>query len=537
MTNNSFSGRAPTAASFGAPLRPPVFGFTVEPVSNIKQPITQAAETTTTTGSTQEEATQPVINPYATTQSPAESYELHSEIETTEIEVSSTEDTSTPLTDDNVNSLTSITPEGQLKSVSSSESLVEHSESPIEDIQDVGATANAAPTVSDDLTVDNSDDLEIENLETENSIIEILNLVEEKLTDATKTQANDSSIRVGRVDSQELPYRIQKLRNKTIYKVITEWRKNGIVPSTLLVRGTIITNNRMPGIWDEGGANGNEGSVLIAADPEGNRITPVVVNCGIKTVNGKHALVQIWEGCFIIVGWHRGGKEIISVYLVDEIIPADPSQDDPSPKFSCTLQGYVSKHKWVKSSAATAKISLSLGHPMIVAAEDQLFRQHSVVPGYAGDYIEHYFPVEDYNEWEKDPVVLEKFTEETSIRKVYATAEKLFAPFTSGHSSQKALLMIVFTVTNNDEVHAYILAGIYDSTVRTTRGNRLMYCRLALKEDSVFYYPDRDDVPKNRLNINSIKETLLAQPVHTLAMAFRRVSNSSHYDYFKNLNS
>ena len=97
--------------------------------------------------------------------------------------------------------------------------------------------------------------------------------------------------------------------------------------------------------------------------------------------------------------------------------------------------------------------------------------------------------------------------------------------------------MIVFTLANNDEVHAYILAGIYDSTVRSTRGNRLMYCRLALKEDSVFYYPDRDDVPKNRLDIAAIKEALLAQPVHTLAMAFRRVTNSSHYNYFKNLKS
>ena len=401
---------------------------------------------------------------------------------------------------------------------------------------DLVTTSNDV-NVSDENTGDVTADVTSPKVNAENEIIDILDLVEEKLTEDTRPQVNDLSIRVGRVDSQELPYRIQRPRNKAIYKATSEWRKNGSLPTTLVVRGTIITNNRMPGIWDEGGADNNEGGVLLAADPEGNRITPVVVNSGLKTVNGKHALIQIWEGCFIVVGWHRGGKEIIGVYLVDEIMLAIPGQDDPSPRFCCTLQGFVSKHKWIKSSAASTEINLGLGHPIIVAAENQLFRQHSVVPGYTGDYIEHYFPVEDYNEWTKDPMISAKFTEETSIRKVYATAEKLFAPFTAGPSSQKALLMIVFTLADNDEVHAYILAGIYDSTVRTTRGNRLMYCRLALNENSVFYYPDRDDVPKNRLDIRSIKEALLAQPVHTLAMAFRRVSNSSHYNYFKNLKS
>lgn len=514
MTNSSFSGRAPTAASFGAPLRPPVFDNAEEPVFNVTpvatasttEPVPDVPSTTTTSdiAASDNETSQSII---CEAPIPDLTKELTS---ATTAEDTSLEPTNTELV---------LKDDGTITLGSAS---------------DLVAASNEV-NVSDENTVDVSAVVTSPKVNTESEIIDILDLVEEKLTENTQPQANDLSIRVGRVDSQELPYRIQRPRNKAIYKAVSEWRKNGSLPTTLVVRGTIITNNRMPGLWDEGGADNNEGSVLLAADPEGNRITPVVVNSGLKTVNGKHALIQVWEGCFIVVGWHRGGKEIIGVYLVDEVILAVPGQEDPSPRFSCTLQGYVSKHKWIKSSTASAKIDLGLGHPMVVAAESQLFRQHSVVPGYTGDYIEHYFPVEDYNEWEKDPVV--SFTEETSIRKVYATAEKLFAPFTAGPSSQKALLMIVFMLANNDEVHAYILAGIYDSTVRSTRGNRLMYRRLVLNENSVFYYPDRDDVPKNRLNITAIKEALLAQPVHTLAMAFRRVTNSSHYNYFKNLKS
>ena len=517
MTNSSFSGRAPTAASFGAPLRPPVFSSTEEPVFNVTptatasttEPVQDVPPTTTTLDLTvpNDEISPSII--HTETHVPDLTEEIAAAAEDTSLEPATIE----------------LAPEGDgTITLSATSSL---------------ATVSDSVNISDENTVDVTAVVTSPKADTGDEIIGILNLVEEKLAENTPPRVNDLSIRVGRVGSQELqlPYRIQRPRNKAIYKVTSDWRKNGSLPTTLSVRGTIITNNRMPGIWDEGGADNDEGSVLLAADPEGNRITPVVVNSGLKTVNGKHGLVQIWEGCFIVIGWHRGAKEIIGVYSVDEITLAIPGQDDPSPKFHCTLQGFVNKHKWIKSSTASTEIDLGVGHPMVVAAENQLFRQHSVVPGYTGDYIEHYFPVEDYNEWEKDPVVLAKFTEETSIRKVYATAEKLFAPFTAGPSSQKALLMIVFTLTNNDEVHAYILAGIYDSTVRTTRGNRLMYCRLALNENSVFYYPDRDDVPKNRLNIHSIKEALLAQPVHTLAMAFRRVSNSSHYNYFKNLRS
>lgn len=515
MANSSFSGRAPTAASFGAPLRPPVFDNAEEPVFNVT-PVATAS------------ITEPVQDvPSTMTTSDIVASDNETSQSTTHTEAGASDLTEEPAS--------TITAEDTSSEPATTE-LVLKGDGTIT----LGSASDLATTSNDvNISDENTVDVTSPKVNTENEIIDILDLVEEKLTENIQTQVNDLSIRVGRVDSQELPYRIQRPRNKAIYKVTSEWRKNGSLPTILVVRGTIITNNRMPGIWDEGGADNNEGSVLLAADPEGNRITPVVVNSGLKTVNGKHALIQVWEGCFIVVGWHRGGKEIIGVYLVDEVMLAIPGQDDPSPRFCCILQGFVSKHKWIKSSAASTKVNIGLGHPMVVAAENQLFRQHSVVPGYTGDYIEHYFPVEDYNEWVKDPVLLAKptFAEDTSIRKVYAAAEKLFAPFTAGPSSQKALLMIVFMLADNDDVYAYILAGIYDSTIRSTRGNRLLYCRLALNENSVFYYPDRDDVPKNRLNIRSIKEALLAQPVHTLAMAFRRVSNSSHYNYFKNLKS
>lgn len=516
MANNTFSGRAPTAASFGAPLKPPFSSDTEEPVfvtHDKNMTGTQDLSVTKVSESTVESFL-PQNGLEVQTDSPG-SLNLQDFIPTeTEVELEITSSTA-PAPEPEDESI----PEETLTAGSSTIRVDVDPAAEDQSEEELVITSAESQPVSDNKVVIN-----------ESSVFQ---QEQKSTTEDTKVPMINLAANVGRVDRDmiELPYRVQKPRNKAIYEVLSEWRAVHRVPERLTIKGVIITNTGEPGLWDEGGFDDPEGLVIVAADSKGNRLVPVVTNCGLQVVNGRHALVPIKKGYIIVIGWLRGDRERQVVYTVTN---ATATATESS--FDCRLEGVLDDGSWRQISAVPSEANFNLhgrSAPVLRAVRQQLHRKHSVVPGYTCDYIEHHFPLEDYNGWQSDPAVSELFREVEKPMKVLSIANKAFAPLTVQASAERALLMLVITLSPENQVQIYALGGMYDPESRSTKGRRLFYVRATMGKKDVFRYPDREEtVRENFLDTETIKAVLLKQPGHTLATAFRRISNNADYDYF-----
>lgn len=498
MTSNTFSGRAPTAASFGAPLKSPFSSDTEEPVfvthdENMTKPQNGLEVQTDSPGSLN-------LQDFTPTETETELEVMSSVTTTPELEnVSTAEET---LTTGSLTVSADVDPAAEDQSE--------------EELVITSAESQSAPEKK--IIINESGGFQQEQKpSTENIKVPSINL----------------AASVGRVDRDtiELPYRIQKPRNKAIYEVISEWRAVRGFPERLTIKGVIINNTGEPGLWDEGGFDDPEGLVIVAADSKGNRLVPVVTNCGLQVVNGRHALIPIKKGCIIVIGWLRGESEHQIVYTVTDVTTTVTESF-----FDCRLEGVLVDGSWRQISAVPSEANFDLhshSTPVLRAVYRQLRRRHSVVPGYTYDYIEHHFPLEDYNGWQTDPAVSELFREVEKPMDVLRVADETFAPYTAQASAERALLMLIITLSPENQVQIYALGGIYDPESRSTKGRRLFYVRTTMGKEDVFCYPDRENfVRENFLDTETIKAVLLKQPGHTLATAFRRISNNANYDYF-----
>lgn len=296
---------------------------------------------------------------------------------------------------------------------------------------------------------------------------------------------------------------VRGIYNRTLRALLADFNRTYGLDESLLVTGTIIKKTKSCGIWDEGGATVEDGSVLIATDNFGRKIAPVSVMQDTDNVNGKHALVPINVGYYLLMGGHRHGIHILSIYRVVTVTPITPEQQNP--KFDCELVAYVQGDKW--NQYKEDDTTFSLEHPAVIAAMNRMYEMHALTPGYVNDYREHYLDLGDFNralqdtEFQQKAVTLSLDEAYTQVREILGR----HVPEMLG--TTKHCLETIYLVDYNSYVVVFVLGLIYDYEAKSSEGGRLVYSRTILHDGDKFWYPD---TPETVLTYDQIKTSLVA---------------------------
>ena len=301
---------------------------------------------------------------------------------------------------------------------------------------------------------------------------------------------------------QEGTVTIKNIFNRSLSYFLTDFRKTNKIAENLQLTGTVIKRTRSYGIWDEGGATVDEGSVLIATTPQGKPLAPVFVHQTRQVVNGKHALVPLWPQCYVILGGHRRGMDLLAIYKVQTMHPNNQEKDYPL--FDCSLVASYCGGVWTKHD--TEDTLWTREHPAFQAAYNRIYEVHAVTPGYVCDYREHNFDVVDFNKCLQDQTL--KIVGFNDITTAYKSAYyNLGVRVPTLNREQHALLTTYLVYYPEvDRIVAFLLGVIYDTMRKTSEGNRCFYYRVIMKEGDSFYYPDR--TPEDAVSFDKLKEGL-----------------------------
>ena len=273
--------------------------------------------------------------------------------------------------------------------------------------------------------------------------------------------------------------------------------------------------------WEEGGADDTKGSVLLVTDPEGNPLTPSFSLTNTNVVNGKHALVPVWPGCYMLMGGQRKGQEILTVYKITSVESSIDAHLS-SPSFTLDLICYSNGGEFTSNVESTF---WNVEAPAWKAAMKRMYEKHAFVPAYVNDYKEFILDVatlNDLNDALSEPNFVNTIEVLPDLKTAYKVVGEQLGKEMLELDKYECAQLIVYPVYQQESVDVWILGLIYNRDTRSSAGRRIAYKRVVLHEDDVcqFYYPDRTE-----------KESV---PFDTLAKALKR-NNGSIINAFRRL--
>ena len=274
-------------------------------------------------------------------------------------------------------------------------------------------------------------------------------------------------------------------------------------------------------VWEEGGADDTKGSVLLVTDPEGNPLTPSFSLTNTNVVNGKHALVPVWPGCYMLMGGQRKSEEILTVYKISSVensIDAHLS----SPSFTLDLICYSNGGEFTSNVESTF---WNMEAPAWKAAMKRMYEKRAFVPAYVNDYKEFILDVatlNDLNDALSEPNFVNTIEVLPDLKTAYKVVGEQLGKEMLELDKYECAQLIVYPVYQQESVDVWILGLIYNRDTHSSAGRRIAYKRVVLHEDDPcqFYYPDRTE-----------KESV---PFDTLAKALKR-NNGSIINAFRRL--
>lgn len=274
-------------------------------------------------------------------------------------------------------------------------------------------------------------------------------------------------------------------------------------------------------VWEEGGADDTKGSVLLVTDPEGNPLTPSFSLTNTNVVNGKHALVPVWTGCYMLMGGQRKGQEILTVYKITSVENSiDAHLSNPS--FTLDLICYSNGGEFTSNVESTFwNVEASAWK----AAMKRMYEKHAFVPVYVNDYKEFILDVatlNDLNDALSEPNFVNTIEVLPDLKTAYKVVGEQLGKEMLELDKYECAQLIVYPVYQQESVDVWILGLIYNRDTHSSAGRRIAYKRVVLHEDDAcqFYYPDRTE-----------KESV---PFDTLAKALKR-NNGSIINAFRRL--
>ena len=283
----------------------------------------------------------------------------------------------------------------------------------------------------------------------------------------------------------------------------------------------VYNRKKEPCVWEEGGADDNKGSVLLITDPEGNPLTPSFSLTNTNVVNGKHALVPVWAGCYMVMGGQRKGDEILTVYKISSVENSTDAHLS-SPSFTLDLICYSNGGEFTSNVESTF---WTVETPAWKAAMKRMYEKHAFVPAYVNDYKEFILDVATLND------LNDALSEQNFVNTIEVLPDLKTAYTVVGEQLGKQMLeldkyecaqLIVYPVYQQETVDVWIIGLIYNRETHSSVGRRIAYKKVVIREDDScqFYYPDRTE-----------KESV---PFDTLAKALKR-NNGSIINAFRRL--
>ena len=315
---------------------------------------------------------------------------------------------------------------------------------------------------------------------------------------------------------------VKPIHNRTLSYFLGSFRKTHQIDEELPVQGCLITRTKSTGIWEEGGATADEGSVLVATDPNGRKLTPVIVYHTPNIVNGRRALVPAWTGCYLLLGGHRKGELILVVYKIESIKYIEDSSVT-YPRFICRAIAYVAGAEWHVLDEKSIDF-WNPKHPAVRAALARITEQHATTPCYVAPYREHFFDNNlkmDFVDCLKDQEFFSKIKDYENLDDAYLGAEVWLGDEVAKSSKSEHVLLLTWINDRPQDkaVMVFLLGIVYDVDKHSSKGKRLWYGRVTLREGSQFYYADRspeEAIPFERMRADLIKPPYNGKSLITL---------------------
>lgn len=318
-------------------------------------------------------------------------------------------------------------------------------------------------------------------------------------------------------------------------------------PATIVsIDGVMAANGRNVCLWEEGGSTADVGGALLITGPDGMPLPPVTVFSKPSIFNGRHALVNVGVGCYVLLGGRSMDDNRIAIYQITSITKATPSDaTNLAPTFTCSLvatypndednvTNLVDSPNAVKWSIDSLAVSVMLG---------RLEEQYATTPCYVLDYRQCKFNAslrDDFNSCLQDAEFMGKVIDFGSLEKAYHYANRVLGGVveklsTSSKFKTSHVLLYVYVVYNDsartDEmITVYLVATLYDTVSKTSNhpGGRLFYGKVHLGPKDQFYYPDQFD--KDKVTFAAAESNLNTYSYNGRSMiVLRRMTSSSSF--------
>ena len=307
--------------------------------------------------------------------------------------------------------------------------------------------------------------------------------------------------------------------NRSLSYFLNDYRRVHAIDDEIKIQGVLVKATRSAGLWDEGGAVAESGSVLIVTDPNGDPLPPVKTDIDPHAVNGKHALVPVWPNCYVLMGGHHRGDDILGVYRITEVITQSEA-GQRYPRLVCKLiASCQSGNVWKENVPGTF---WTKNHPAVKAACRRMFEIDASLPAYVCPYREHFFDTADYTDCLADQEFLNQLQTFDTVEQGYAKAGLCLGVLVDELPREhRALLTVSLNYFANQDLVVVFLLGVdYNYDEHTSKGGRKFYGRIVLHENDVFWYPDK--TAATGVSYAEVKDALVRSG-GTMVTTFRRM--------------
>ena len=328
----------------------------------------------------------------------------------------------------------------------------------------------------------------------------------------------------GRIDKSNTKYK--GIQQESLRSFCNEALLKGDIPEQVVLQCGIIRKNYKLGIWEEGGAANNRGSVLLVTDQYGKPKEAVTAYNNPNVFNGKHAFIPLNMYDHVILGVSDINTKLIGIYHVSQVVnitkeggsivcdrvatikPRDEEYDDIS--LANSLTDY--EQEWLCTKDDGTDDAGTVLDNVLNIASDTLYNTHVCHPLYIKDYYTE-FRLNDKDYWNvlQDTEYLSKLVQYRDIESAYAALDEMFNELfdTTDLSGKDPLAIITLNLTKSangtERLIVYISGIVYDKATSSSAGSRIYYGAVVLKPECKFYYPD---TPESLLSYESIVSSI-----------------------------
>lgn len=278
------------------------------------------------------------------------------------------------------------------------------------------------------------------------------------------------------------------------------------------------------GLWEEGGARGLQGSVLMITDAQGNEKEFVIAYRNRAVCNGRHALIPINENDHILIGARRGDEYVLALMRLHDLTFKSPIADGGTAKATCIAMSSNMDGKDDDISVFTHAITdaekawyitengelSETVERLFEIGEQSLFTQDICKPIFVKNYCHYFINQIDYGDIDNDAgfeATMQTFRADpeddgkSALANMYDKIEEVFdeqIPKYRGNRDIDLICTIAIkltksTQTDEDILVAYTRVYAYNLKTNSSRGGRIFYGAAKIKPDDMFYYPGMPD--------------------------------------------